>query len=499
GDKIQTHMMYSSESISFMMREKLRASMTTIPTIIAKFEKAVDISGTRMCPFTVLFHGPAGSGKSNSMRGFMHDVMNEMEEPSVGRVYPRNSGDKHWSDYLRQTALYYDEFAQKKPCNGESDELELIPLVSCSHFPLVGAAIEDKGLSFNSKYIFMCSNRADVSSNAGLADNDAFRRRRHLCVEVTRDDREFDPSNPTYNQTFQLKNPLKPTENLKFSHEGGPLEEIGPMSYNELVVYAVNRAREHFDREVKAMKYAVSRATNTGKAHEQAIFYCPRFTCERMKLDTHACPHLANEHFVDHEVYGEFRGEYFCCDKNGVACDCPLTNWEKSIMHDMSANATNDEIALALALFSQEENRLMSDYAGFFELIENVDSWRVDAPPKAKKVDLQAYVNRTWADYNDRLRYLICQHFERTKAARNTYFQRLKTLKDDIKSWSIVGAWNSLPMGAKWVVGIIALFSFGASLIWLLSKVMAMHTWDPMEMLGVFLGSKSFVEVVTEQ
>nr|AMR36336.1 polyprotein [Strawberry mottle virus] len=499
GDKIQTHMMYSTESISFMMREKLRASLTTIASVIAKFEKAVDISGTRMCPFTVLFHGPAGSGKSNSMRGFMHDVMNEMGEPSVGRIYPRNSGDKHWSGYLRQTALYYDEFAQKKPTNGESDELELIPLVSCSHFPLFGAAIEDKGLSFNSKYVFMCSNRADVSPNAGLADNDAFRRRRHLCVEVTRDAREFDPSNPTYNQTFQLKNPLKPTENLKFSRDGGAPEEVGPMSYNELVIYAVNRAQEHFDRETKAMKYAVSRATNTGRAHEQAIYYCPRFTCERMKLDTHACPHLANEHFQGHEVYGEFRGDYFCCDKNGTACDCPLTNWEKSIMHDMSANATDDEIALALALFSQEENRLMSDYAGFFELIDDMDNWRLDTPPRAKKADLQAYVNRTWADYNDRLRFLMCQHFDRTKSARNSYFQRLKTLKDDIRSWSVVGAWNTLPMGAKWLVGIIALFSFGASLIWLLSKVMAMHTWNPMEMLGVFLGSRSFIEVATEQ
>lgn len=290
----------------------------------------------------------------------MHEIMDRTGEPKIGRVYPRNSGDQHWSHYLRQTALFYDEFAQRAPTPGVSDELELIPLVSCNHFPLVGAAIADKGLSFNSKFVFMCSNRGDISPGTGLTSANAFRRRRHVCVEVSKDDNlPFRPTEPYYNQFFQLKDPMKPRDNLVYTDEDGNRIAYGPMSYAQLILYTSERAKEHFEREAESLKftrraegyYREPIGDEFGFAEQgSSEILKPALVIPANQIVAASMPHLSNPGCLAHQIHGTYKGKPFCCDGvTGERCKVELTGQEQALIKSLELDVHPYAYTVALA------------------------------------------------------------------------------------------------------------------------------------------------------
>nr|QXM11737.1 polyprotein [Heracleum moellendorffii mottle spot virus] len=492
GDKLQKFMSNNPTAISFMLRERLKSALKTIDSVVARFERALDLDGSRICPFSVLFTGAPAAGKSNTMRSFIQDVLNDMDEPSVGRIYPRNSGDQYWTHYLRQTAVFYDEFAQNAPIPGKSDEMELIPLVSCNHYPLNCAAIEDKGISFNSKYIFMCSNKADVSAGAGLADNDAFRRRRHLCVKVVRDDRPFNPSEPYYNQTFQLLDPLRPHTNLRVLSPEGVMEEVGPMSYHELCTYTVNKMREHFQKEEASKNFSDSRKLITKKTLEQGSKFFTPFTLLSKKDILSNCENIKGLDLVDHEVYHD-DGIHICFDQEGRKCTHDLSDYEKILYESVSDDLDDVQFEHALAIELANSERNMNDIKGLLLMVEPPKSYV--KPPKAKNSDVQSFVDEVWEKLSDKARFLICAVTRRQAIRQMGVVGRIKKLKDDMMSWKVVQTWDKIPFAMKWMLGIIAIFSVGASAMWALNKLLNMRTWNPMEMIGVFMGTKALSAV----
>nr|CBM42548.1 viral polyprotein [Black raspberry necrosis virus] len=493
GLKIQDYMVRGDSSISFMMRERLKATMGVINDIVSKFEKAIDIGGTRMCPFTVLFFGAPGVGKSNTMGPFMHEIMDRNGESKIGRVYPRNSGDEHWSHYMRQTALVYDEFAQRTPTPGRSDELELIPLVSCNHYPLVGAAIADKGLSFNSKYIFMCSNRADVSAGAGLADPDAFRRRRHVCVEVFKNDNlPFRPDEPYYNQMFQLRNPLRPKDPLTYIDEAGHQQPYPRMTYGELCLYVAEKSAEHFDKEAQSLKFM--RKVQGLQEQEEFVQEGPLTDFHgSLIISPKAISEISMPHFHNtddnHQIHGCTNHKVFCCSLFGTKCDVEHTaaeiSYVKMIQDDVHPHAYSTNLAISLA----QSDRTLWDVKGFRKMVKRIKGYGIDDVPEPVDEQTRNFVRQAWREFSDRDRFLIYRYFEINDTLKQKALAKVATIKEEIKSWSVAGCWNAMPMGVKWMIGVIALFSFGCVLVDFLHTLMSMRSWSPVDILGNVLGA----------
>ncbi|WPL77776.1 polyprotein 1 [Chrysanthemum sadwavirus] len=496
GSKLQDYMIRNEQSISFLMREKLRTSMKTLEGVLKKFTRALDTDGSRVCPFSVLFTGAPGVGKSSTMRGFIHDVLNEMDEPKFGRIYSRNPGDQYWSGYFRQTAVFYDDFAQKRPTQDHSDELELINLVSCNQFPLNCASLEDKGMTFASRYVFMCSNKADVSPGAGLADDNAFRRRRHLCVEVICNKEDFDPKCPHKNQAFRLLDPMKPNQTLS-SVYGMDLESEGFLTYRELVALTVNKAQEHFSTEEATKNYADQKYEGSSddeseKANEEGVGWACRFSA-------HVVPGLAiSENFLEldhkhHEVYGVYKGSAFCCDSSGNKCEHPITDAEVIKMAMMNSIVSREDYDTALAYELAKHDKAITDIRAMRHLIKGFDKW--DVPPIALHPDHQRVVDGLWADLSDRARFLICLCFDQEETRLEAMYRKIEQMKKEMATWSVVGYWDKIPFGMKWVVGIIAMFSAGYLLFNVTRKILSMRSWNPLDILAFMVGGGTIIGI----
>ncbi|ATA66953.1 polyprotein, partial [Lettuce secovirus 1] len=486
GLKIQHFMSSDTNTVSFMMRERLKVSLQSLETNLKRFERAVDLDGSRICPFSLLFTGAPAAGKSNAMRSFIHDTLNDMGEPTVGRVYPRNSGDKYWTNYLRHTAVFYDEFAQHNPTPDHSDELELIPLVSCNPYPLNGAAIEDKGITFNSKYIFMCSNRADISPGAGIADHDAFRRRRHLVVWVEKDERPFDPTNPMYNQTFTLRDPMNP-KNPLLENINGELQETPPMSYDELRVYTVNKMKEHFDREDKSLAFSESRR-NAAQIFEQVgPEHFRKFSAQAMSNTVPNMSNLGQLDIEEHEIYGTFKEVTFCCGRDGKKCTHDIAPSERCVYKQVDKQVKDEDYEIALTLSLLEQERNITDIQSLRLMVEEFTKY--DANPVSKNAEFQNFVDNTWLSLSDRTRFLICIVFKHNDGLREKIKKKSTAILDEIKTWRIAGAWNTLPFSLQWTIGMIALVGFGYGIFSLVRGLLSIRSMNPIEMMGFITGT----------
>lgn len=192
----------------------------------------VGLGQYRVDPFHISIYGKPGVGKSANAMALMHYVLNDMGMPKTDRFYARNPQDAYWSRYYRQPVVMYDDLGAVVGSPDQSDYGELIGLKSNNPYPLVMAAVEEKGKLFASNLIVSCTNTKMIDEKSNLRCKDAYLRRRNLLVEVRRDPGvPINPKDPSegvlYTVLDSLTGELKRTWNDFFcpQNEGFTIED----------------------------------------------------------------------------------------------------------------------------------------------------------------------------------------------------------------------------------------------------------------------------------
>lgn len=142
---------------------------------------------TRFTPMWINLYGDPGTGKSTFMTRCCELVLNALWKkgdfgvPSADgddpRVFPMNFCDDYMTGYCGQYAVTIDDVFQDTgaAASASNSAYKMISLVSNTPYRTVQAAVEDKGLPFDSKIIWSTSNvrdlnRKEIVSQGALMD-----------------------------------------------------------------------------------------------------------------------------------------------------------------------------------------------------------------------------------------------------------------------------------------------------------------------------------------
>lgn len=201
GQKMRQKVLNANTKLSPVLSSTIVKGVDTIEKLLrdATFQ---GVKATRKLPFVVYAHGRSRVGKTLVINRLISDFQTHFGLPS-DTIYARNPVDSYWSGYRRQPFVLIDDFGAVE-CD-PSMEAQLIPLVSSAPYPLTMASIEEKGLLFDSKFIFCSSNRLEPSPESKVHDDEAFRNRRHVLIDVSLNpDIPYDPSDVTKNQIYTI-------------------------------------------------------------------------------------------------------------------------------------------------------------------------------------------------------------------------------------------------------------------------------------------------------
>nr|ASA69627.1 polyprotein [Squash mosaic virus] len=197
------------------MRNKILQGVRLSPGIISlvtsgiamldKLRREACLQGNRTerkMPFTIFCQGTSRVGKTLLTSKIVKDFQAALGL-SEDTVYSRNPAESYWSGYRRQPFVLIDDFGAVK--TEPSCEAQLIPLVSSTPYPVPMAAIEEKGMMFDSQFIVCSTNFLEPSPEAKIRDDAAFRNRRHVLISVKVDnEKQYDSSDFTQNQIYEI-------------------------------------------------------------------------------------------------------------------------------------------------------------------------------------------------------------------------------------------------------------------------------------------------------
>lgn len=140
--------------------------------LIRERRNALLATQSKQEPTRVWIYGEAGVGKT---------VLCKRLISALGKVsvYSRNARDAFWSKYAMQDVCYYDDLGQY--ADG-IDITEWHQHASSNATAIIGAALEDKGLCFRSRYMIASSNFMDVTKTDQVAIPESFNRRRDILI-----------------------------------------------------------------------------------------------------------------------------------------------------------------------------------------------------------------------------------------------------------------------------------------------------------------------------
>uniref|UniRef100_A0AAT9JAQ0 RNA1 polyprotein n=1 Tax=Canberra spider orchid nepovirus TaxID=3115759 RepID=A0AAT9JAQ0_9SECO len=210
-----THLLYQGQVLLTTLAGAKRTTSLdygrVVSSLVAELSKvraqcarAGIFEGRRCEPFWVYIYGSSHCGKSL----FMEDVTRRLLKENghaPNDIYAKNARDSFWSGYLRQAAVQIDDLSA---CTTEpSVESEFMQLVGSKDYKLNMAAVEDKGMSFNSALIITTSNVFTAPTEAKILDKNAYNNRRGAVIQCRRaQDVEFDARNPTASCEARLVN-----------------------------------------------------------------------------------------------------------------------------------------------------------------------------------------------------------------------------------------------------------------------------------------------------
>jgi len=116
-----------------------------------------DFSYIRSEPTVLVLSGAPGCGKSRIVNLIAGRLCLNMGIPMGKSIYTRNCSVKHWDGYCGQPITVLDDWGQDVQL-GE-DVSQLIALVTDNQYVLPMASLIEKGTTFTSKFIIVCTNR----------------------------------------------------------------------------------------------------------------------------------------------------------------------------------------------------------------------------------------------------------------------------------------------------------------------------------------------------
>nr|QYA72483.1 polyprotein 1 [Cherry leaf roll virus] len=194
GQTIQRLLCQTKQGTSFNYGRLVATLVKSLDDVYTKYSKAGRRVMYRFVPFWAYFFGKARTGKTIFANNFKNTMVQYLGTTSENIFY-KNARDQFWPKYRQQAIVIVDDLSSVE--NPPSLESEFIQLMSTMPYGLNMAAVDEKGSEFNSKMVITTSNKFDAPSHAKIHDLDAYRLRRHACVEVRRvPDAIFDAKNP---------------------------------------------------------------------------------------------------------------------------------------------------------------------------------------------------------------------------------------------------------------------------------------------------------------
>lgn len=228
-------------------------------------------ASVRSPPVTLYLFGDTGVGKSSVTYPFAAEILkgiNDKEKLAIdlvkywkSLVYMRSAEQEFWDGYENQLVTVFDDFNQQidSAANPSTELFEVIRASNSFPYPLHMASIDQKAsTAFTSKIIMVSSNMARPKTQS-LNFEKALFRRFDLSVRVTRKlgvapkEGEFDPD--IYN--FE-----------RYDMVTG--QEFGPMTYDEIVRWSVDR---YFERKgfVDSMDKYITRKLSEETPVQQGV------------------------------------------------------------------------------------------------------------------------------------------------------------------------------------------------------------------------------------
>nr|CAH2618931.1 polyprotein 1 [Tomato fern seco-like virus]CAI5383994.1 polyprotein 1 [Tomato fern seco-like virus] len=235
---------------------------------VGKFE------GRRCEPFWVYIYGASHCGKSLFMEEVTRALLLENGH-ALDDIYAKNARDSYWSGYMQQACVQIDDLSA---CvTDPSVESEFMQTVGSKAYALNMAAVEDKGMLFNSTLIITTANVFTAPTMAQITDQTAYKNRRGVVVQCRRAPMvEFDPDNPSSSCEARLVH----------TDDATPLGEwVNCMRVLDDIVV---KSREHRYKELRLTANYRSRNNSRHPIHFAAHNFV-REAAKTMILDEIAC------------------------------------------------------------------------------------------------------------------------------------------------------------------------------------------------------------------
>lgn len=165
------------EKSMYNLKKVLDSCFTAIENLQERRAALMHGAGISQEPTRVWLFGEKGTGKTN----LISEIMKKLEGGSLP-LYSRNDADDYMSGYKGQPAVLFDDIFQNAEGTSVSDWHRFasgIP-TQCNM-----AAVEEKGMYFNARYMFASSNFGYARPTTKIADVASFDRRRDFVIYVT--------------------------------------------------------------------------------------------------------------------------------------------------------------------------------------------------------------------------------------------------------------------------------------------------------------------------
>ncbi|QYY47938.1 polyprotein [Blueberry leaf mottle virus] len=235
GHVLQSTLAGAKRTTSLDYGRVVSALVVELTKVRAQCARAGIFEGRRCEPFWVYLYGPSHCGKSL----FMEDVSRRLLKDNghaPNDIYAKNARDSYWSGYLRQACVQIDDLSA---CVTEpSVESEFLQTIGSKDYKLNMAAVEDKGMSFNSSIFVTTSNVFTAPTDAKILDKMAYNNRRGAVVQCRRAPGvEFSARHPSLSCEGRLVNIQDETPITEWMNCSKILEQVSQMN-------AVHRDKE---------------------------------------------------------------------------------------------------------------------------------------------------------------------------------------------------------------------------------------------------------------